>query len=238
LTRLARYERQLDAAVVRFRELTGQFPPSGLKRIPAPLEGSATREYAVMAAARNPDVRGAEALAEAARLERRAAKSERLPQLTGGVDAGRYGVFENERDFDVRGQLVLRQRLFGGVGARENQFAARARAATARSDRIREEAERDAAIAWSDVQALERQLIALEAAYSASRQSRDVIAERFRLTSGTLFDIGRAEEAYFTTATSFIEGLIELDSARYVLLSRTGRLLEAVGFVSDTPRGE
>ena len=56
-----------------------------------------------------------------------------------------------------------------------------ARGAEARATRIREEAERDAAIAWSDVRALEQQLDALEASYIASRRSRDkasCVAER------------------------------------------------------------
>lgn len=234
MTRLARFQRQLDNAEVRFAELTGYPPPAGLERAPVPLAVFESRDYAALIAARNAaEVRSAEAVADAARLEAKAASAERLPQLSGGVDAGRYGVFENDRDYDIRGRLALRQRLFGGVDARYEQIAARARAAAARADRVREEAARDAAIAWSDVQALERQLEALEAAYVASRRSRDVIVERFRAARGTLFDVGAAEGAYFTSATAYIEGLTELDAARYVLLSRTGRLLELLGIEAD-----
>ena len=122
--------------------------------------------------------------------------------------------------------------------ARAEQFEARARAADARFDRVREEAERDAAIAWSDVKALEEQLSALEASYVASRRSRDVILERFRVARGTLFDVVAAEDAYFEAATSYIQALSELDAARYVLLSRTGRLLEVLRIDTDRLRGE
>jgi adhesin transport system outer membrane protein len=104
--------------------------------------------------------------------------------------------------------------------------------------RITEEAERDAAIAWSDVRALEQQLRSLEEAYIASRRSRDVIAERFRTARGTLFDVVDAEDAYFESATSYIQALTELDAARYILLSRTGRLLEALRIDADRLRGE
>ena len=84
---------------------------------------------------------------------------------------------------------------------------------------------RDAAIAWADIGALEEQLRALEASYIASRRSRDVLLERFLNARGDLFDVVAAEDAYFETATAYIQALSELDAARYVLLSRTGQLL-------------
>jgi len=79
------------------------------------------------------------------------------------------------------------------------------------------------------VRALEQQLEALEAAYIASRRSRDVLVERFLASRGTLFDVVAAEDAYFESAASYIQALSELDAARYVLLSRTGGLLAALG---------
>ena len=130
----------------------------------------------MLAAEQSAPVRSAEAKFDAARQEARAARADRLPQVAVGVDAGRYGVIENDRDYDIRGRVGMRWRLFGAADARAEQAEARARAADARASRIREEAGRDAAIAWSDVRALEEQLEALEAAYIASRRSRDVIA--------------------------------------------------------------
>ena len=88
-------------------------------------------------------------------------------------------MFETDNDYDIRARLTLRYRLFGGGDARAEQFAARARSGQARADRVREEARRDAAIAWADVNALTDQLGALRSSYVASRQSRDTIAERF-----------------------------------------------------------
>ena len=50
-----------------------------------------------------------------------------------------------------------------------------------------------------------------------------VLAQR-----GSLFDVLEANDAYFATAVAYVQAISELDAARYVLLSRTGRLLEAL----------
>lgn len=237
-TRLAQFRRQLAGAEARFRELTGNPVPPGLERAPVPGGAVASREQAMTAAAGTAGVRSAEASSTASAREAQAARADRLPQITAGVDAGRYGVIENDRDYDVRGRVALRYRIFGATDARAEQYEARARGAEARATRIREEAERDAAIAWSDVNALEEQLRALEASYIAARRSRDVTAERFRVARGTLFDVVAAEDAYFESATAYIQALSELDAARYVLLSRMGRLLDILEVDSDRLRGE
>lgn len=228
-TRLAGFRRLLANAEARFTELTGTPPPAYLERAPVPQTPVLTRDAAALAAMSGPAARSAQAMADSARREANATKSDRLPQITAGIDAGRYGVFENDRDYDIRGRVTLRQRLFGGTEARVGQAQARARSADARASRIRDEAARDAAIAWSDVRALEEQLRALEASYIASRRSRDVLIERFINSRGNLFDVVAAEDAYFETATAFIRTLAELDAARYVLLSRTGNLLDTLG---------
>jgi outer membrane protein, adhesin transport system len=160
-----------------------------------------------------------------------------LPNVTAGIDAGRYGVFENEGDYDVRARATLRYRFFGGVYQRAEQVGARARAVEARAQRVREEAERDASIAWSDVQALEAQFAALRESYIASRRSRDVLFERFRVARGSLFDVLEANDAYFGTAIAYVQAMSELDAARYVLLSRTGKLLDALDLEPVTDDG-
>jgi len=237
-TRLAQFRRQLAGAEARFAELTGNPVPQALERAPVPGGVVSSRDQAVLAATSTAIVRSAEANSTANQQEARAARADRLPTITAGVDAGRYGVIENDRDYDVRGRVALRYRIFGTADARAEQFEARARGAEARALRIREEAERDAAIAWSDVRALSEQLDALEASYTAARRSRDVIVERFRVARGTLFDVVAAEDSYFESATAYIQALSELDAARYVLLSRMGRLLDLLEVDPDRLRGE
>nr|WP_247718267.1 TolC family protein [Qipengyuania proteolytica] len=224
--RLAQFQRRLASSEARFRELTGVTPPPLLQRPPLLEEGRISRDYAVMAASDTPEVKGAEALAQAARIEVRNSWARQAPKLTARVDAGRYGLLEGEEDYDVRGSLNLRYRLFGGALARDAQARARAAAAEATADRIQQEAERDAAVTWADVQALERQLVALEASYKSARQTRDVVFRRFSSLRGTLFDVADAQSAYLAASIAYIEGLTQLDASRYILLARTGRLLE------------
>src|SRR3954469_19783493 len=228
-TRLALFRRQEANAEARFTELTGAPPLPGLERAPVADLPNLSRDAASLAAMSAPQARAAQAMADSARQEAKATKADRFPQIAVGIDAGRYGVFENATDYDIRGRITMRQRLFGGTEARLAQSEARARSADARATRVRDEAARDASIAWSDVEALEEQLRAMEASYIASRRSRDVLVERFINARGNLFDVVAAEDSYFETATSYIRALSELDAARYVLLSKTGGLLAALG---------
>jgi adhesin transport system outer membrane protein len=228
-TRLAGFRRRLSNAEARYTELTGAPPPPGLERAPVAELPAMTKDAAALAAMSAPAARASQAIADSARQEARAARADRMPSIGVGVDAGRYGVFETARDYDIRGRVTLRQRLFGGTEGRLAQAEARVRSSDARATRIREEAARDASIAWSDVRALEEQLKALEASYLAARRSRDVLLERFVNSRGTLFDVVAAEDTYFEAATLYIQALSELDASRYVLLSRTGRLLDALG---------
>lgn len=221
---LSRYRRQLANAEARFEEMFGQRAPADIGRAPILPAPSMTRDMAQFLARSAPEVESAEALARAARQDAVAARAQKLPSVSAGIDAGQYGVLATD-DYDVRARVTVRQRFLGGVDARADQAAARANAAEARASRTRNEAEREAAIAWSDVAALEQQLAALESSYIASRQSRDVLAERFRVARGTLFDLLESESGYFSVSATYIRAITELDAARYVLLSRTGQLL-------------
>lgn len=220
---LSRYRRQLANAEARFEEIFGVAPPPDLGRAPVIASPALSKDMAEFLARSIPDVESAEALARAARQEARAEEASTLPRISAGIDAGKYGL--SDRDYDVRGRLILNHSISGGKIARVDQADARVAAAEARASRVRSEAEREAAIAWSDVRALEQQLAALESSYVASRQSRDVLAERFRVARGTLFDLLESESGYFNVAATYIRAITELDAARYVLLSRTGQLL-------------
>lgn len=226
---LANYRRQLASAEAQFATLTGAPAPADLGRAPVFETARVSQELAQADAETIPSVRAAKLAAEAARYDVKSVKADALPGVTVGVDAGRYGVFENARDYDIRGSVVLSQRLFGGAVQRINQFQARARSAEAVYDRVRQEAVRDAAIAWADVQALEAQEAATRDNYIATRRSRDVLAERFRVARGTLFDLLATETNYFNVAARYVETVTELDIARYSLLARRGKLLDALG---------
>ncbi|MXO48655.1 TolC family protein [Erythrobacter vulgaris] len=230
LVQLAQARRQLASAEARFEELSGFAPPDRLLRPPLLDDTRYTREYAIFIAETAPQVLGAEASAEAREQEARAADADKFPDLTARVDNGRYGIFDDGRnDYDTRATVNFNWRILGGgVWSRARAAEAEAVAADAVADRVREEARRDAAIAWSDVQAIEEQIRALESAYKAARQSRDIVVARFEALRGSVFDVADAQNAYLNAASAYIRALTELDQARYILLLRTGRLLEVL----------
>ncbi len=225
---LAQFRRSLAGAEAQFAQLTGVPVPPSLARAPEPDVPPMSLERAQADADTIPPVVSAKRLAEAAGFDTKAVKGDALPGLSVGVDAGRYGVIENARDYDVRGTVTLSQRLFGGATQRIDAAKARARGADATYRRVRSDAARDAAIAWSDVHALEEARAAIEANYIATRKSRDVLSERFRVSRGTLFDLLGTENNYFNVAVRYIQTVIELDTARYVLMARTGKLLNVL----------
>ncbi len=224
---LANYRRQLASAEAQYEALTGAPAPAGFGRAPAADVPNVSKERVELDAETAPGVRVAKLIAEAARFDVKVAKSNALPGVTAGIDAGRYGVFETDKDFDIRGSVTFSQRLGGGAVQRVSGAQARARGAEAAYERTRNDAVRDAAIAWADVEALEATETAIRDNYLATRQSRDVLAERFRVARGTLFDLLGAEANYFNVAARYVETVTELDIARYSLLARRGKLLDA-----------
>ncbi len=231
---LADFRRQLAGAEAQYAAIVGRPPPADLARAPVPAMPGFARTTLADDTERLPVVRAARLGATAARQDARALKSDRLPQLSAGIDAGRYGIIENARDYDLRGSLTLSLRLGGGAAQRVDQAEARAEGADARLRRTRIEAQRDAEIALADVAALKEAQAAIESNYVASRRSRDLLAERFRVSRGTLFDLLAANSNYFGVATRFVQTMIELDIARYSLLARTGRLLPVLDIKSAT----
>ena len=230
----ARNRRQLADAEARFLELFGRSAPDDIARAPEVYNYDISRDGARTAALGTPAVRITQAQAYAARQDARADRADLLPHINGRVEGGRFGVFETDNDYDVRASVVLDYRLFGGGGdARADQSESRADQQEARARTVRDEALRLASIAWSDVEALEEQLYAVEESYLAARQSRDVILERFRYSRGTLFDALDTQSSYYSVASLYIQTVTELDAARFVLLSRTNQLIDRLGLEPD-----
>lgn len=225
---LADFRRSLASSEAQFAQLTGSPPPASFGRAPTPDLSAVTGATLPERIDALPAVRAAKALARAADEDARAVRGDALPGVSVGVDAGRYGILQNPRDYDIRANVTMSWRLFGGAKQRIDQADARASGAAARLQRAREEGERDARIALADVGALEDAERSLGSAYFASRKSRDVLTERFRISRGSLSDLLTAESNYFGVAARYVQSVIELDTARYTLLARTGKLLDAL----------
>src|SRR3546814_15162031 len=84
-------------------------------------------------AATIPSVLVQKRLAEASRYDAKAARADILPKITGGVNAGRYGLIETARDYDVRANVALTMRLGRGGPQRADQPRAPPRVAPRQS---------------------------------------------------------------------------------------------------------
>ena len=155
--------------------------------------------------------------------------------LTAGVAATRFNLGGAGPNYDVRGQFALRQSLSvgGGEAARTAAADARRRGSAAAADTARAEAERDAAAALAEARLLDTSVTALIDAYRANRRTRDITAEQFRLSRGTLIDLLRTESDFFVAARALLLGSIERDLSRYALLARTGGLLRHFAIASE-----
>lgn len=225
---LADFRRSLATSEAQYTQLIGSPPPASIGRAPSPDLAGVTGATMPDGIDALPSVRSAKALARAADEDARASRADALPGVSLGIDAGRYGIFQTANDYDIRANVTLNWRIFGGAKQRIDQAESRASGAAARLQRARDEAERDARIALADVGALADSEAALADAYLSSRKSRDVLTERFRVSRGTLVDVLTAESNYFGVAARYVQSVIELDTARYTLLARTGKLLEAL----------
>lgn len=227
--RLAQFNRALSNAQARYAEIFKASPDDELGRAPPPTGAWQSRDAVIARAKKSPAVKSAQALAKAAEADARAARADTLPTVSAGIDAGRYGILENGReDYDVRARIAIRQHLLGPGVARKDQAFARADAQRARALAVEDEAVREANIAWSDVEALHDMMPSYQANYLSARMTRDAVVERFRVSRGTLFDVLDAEDRFFDAAANYIRALSEYDSARYVLLARSGQLLEVL----------
>lgn len=224
--RFTQYRREFENARARFQELFSLEAPPRIFRAPTPeLERLTDDALTVRAAASNP-VRVAEASARAARADADAARGDNQPNITAGVDAGRFGLYEpGRRDYDIRGIITFRYRLFGPGSARAEEARAKADAANARALNTRMEAVREARIAWTDVGLLDDMLTANREDYVANRITRDAVVERFRVSRGTLYDALDAEDRLFMAAANYIRMMSEHDVATFVALARSGDLL-------------
>ncbi|MEG8026122.1 TolC family protein [Sphingomonas aurantiaca] len=192
-SQLAEFRRQLAGAEAQYAAVIGHAPPAALARAPEPsLAGIGTASL-VADIDTLPAIRAAKLGADAARSDVRAVKSDLLPQLSGGIDAGRYGIIETARDYDIRGSLTLSMRLGGGGPQRVDQAQARADGADARLRRTRIDSQRDAEIALADVTALQDAQAAIEGNYLASRRARRAGGAVPRVARDAVRPAGRRE---------------------------------------------
>jgi adhesin transport system outer membrane protein len=220
-------ERRLQSAEARFFELYGE-RPGRLNRPDAAKYAGAQAELA----ADPPELVAARARERAAAASLDATRAERLPRFDAQVTGAGYDLLRGDTPaYDVRGQITLRQRFStgGAEAARVAELAARRRAASLAVGRIFAASVRESQIAAADVDALVASLAPLKDAYLDSRRARDLFAEQFRVSRGTLFDVLRAEQDLVDAAQALARTSYDLDIARFTLYARRGGLIERFG---------
>jgi adhesin transport system outer membrane protein len=212
---------------IRYLEFFGEEPPP-LAFPDHALHGVSTREEAIaLAFERDPTLAAALARTDSFRADIGAAKGRRLPELRANISSVSYDVFNGAEDYDVRAGVNLNYDLFAG-GARSAEIARAKRSAERQQreeDLIRREIERDAAIAFERQATAKARLEALDAALSANREARNLVAERFRASRGTLIDLFEAENDWFEAGVRQLSGRADRDMASFALMEFTGDLL-------------
>jgi adhesin transport system outer membrane protein len=228
------YQRRLRAAQARYRELFGS-PADAVQRPAAPLADSFD------AGSDRPELVSARARERAAIAALDAARADRLPRVDARISGSTYDVLRGTTPaYDVRAQVTMRQRFStgGAEAARVAELAARRRAAGLAVNRIAAAGTREQSVAAAEAEGLAASLPALEAAYLDSRRARDLFAEQFRVSRGTLFDVLRAERDLLDTAITLAQTSYEADVARFTLLARHGGLIEHFGLTPAVTAAE
>ncbi|MBB5519545.1 TolC family protein [Amphiplicatus metriothermophilus] len=225
--RVAQIRESLRFAEIRYEEYFRQ-KPGLLTRASFDALAVDSREEAMrLAVERNPALAAAAANADRATAEYKAARAARLPEVRAVVNATKFDLIDGGDDYDVRAGVNLNYDIFAG-GARGASIAragAAARQQKYDQERVRQEIERDAAMAYERRAAAEERLAALADAVTANHQARALIAERFRVARGQLIDLLQAENDYFESGVAYLIGLADYDMATYEMMEHTGDLL-------------
>ncbi len=150
------------------------------------------------ALARRPDLAAARAQAAAASAEIRVAKSSALPALTFGSTAGRTYADPSKYGGGSYGiSLGVSVPIFSGFSQQYNIVAARARAdaATAQADILRQEVTTQVFTSYYGLQTAGQRVITADALLASAEQSEQVAAGRYREGVGSIIDLLTAQSA-------------------------------------------
>ena len=146
------------------------------------------------------------------------------------MNAVKYDLFGNSTgnsDYDVRAGVNMNYDLYSGGarGAAIKRAAELARQQQFDEDRVRQDIERDAAIAYEKRISANERLDAFADSLVANYQARALIAERFRVARGELIDVLQSENDYFEAGVAYLSALADRDMSTYALMEHTGDLL-------------
>lgn len=205
------------------REETGR--PAATAVQPAASDRPITLRAAMPDVGQLPVVRAARADAEAAAREARAARADRLPRVTLGVDAAKYSLGRDVIDHDIRARVGLSWRFGGGLDERVGAASARSARAEAVLRAVTADAERDLHLAADAARARHAELPLARRAFAAALQLRALEAARVELVSGSVVDLVRAELALTRAALELVAALAAVPRAELRLAAAAGTLM-------------
>lgn len=236
----AAQSRALDTAAEAYLELYGEEPPAGLMLPPRPEAPREVQEAIDLIDTASPALAARREAERAARFDVDAADAEDWPELSLQLQSRRYDVFDDGRESDLVGRIVVSLPLYDG-GARDGRQAqARAamRAAEADTARIRRMLARDVSAAVAVRAARDTELGALLRALDANEHARAIFRDEFEAGMRDLLDLIEVERDYHLAAARLVSGRIEAERAHWRLLEASGALGEATGPLSLARQGE
>ncbi|WP_148714757.1 TolC family outer membrane protein [Chitinolyticbacter meiyuanensis] len=186
-------------------------------------------ELLSLAVKQNPSFQASVAAIRAARAGVGVSKSGYYPtlelQASQGYERNQDGVDGDYRTSRV--MLMLNYNLFSGGAdrARERQSLEQLNASFEVRDKACRDIRQSTAIAWNDVQRLNRQLTYLEQHELSTRKARDAYRQQFDIGQRTLLDVLDTENELFDAARSLVNARIDREIAVARVLAQTHQLL-------------
>ncbi len=223
---------QFNAARATYAEVFRSEPiVLGLPPAYAPVPSSA-RSAIDRAVQRNPELRQAEALAQAAQREFESRRAAIWPQLSLGASVTGYDITrEGEDYYDSFIGLRLNAPLFDG-GSRRAQIDQAQREANleqARVDELRANIVRAMSEAYSGRASLQPQLMALEAQVEANEATLAAYEEQFFTGRRPLNDLVTAQRELYAARAELLDLRGELHLQHFTIRRLTGDLLSDYG---------
>ena len=173
-----------------------------------------------------PEVRIAEAQADLAGLERRAARAELLPSVDFVGDYGVSGITPTNTALPTRRVAVqLNVPIFNGglTRGRIEAASSRARQAELELGSVRGQVEEDVRLAFSALRTTSEQVAAAQSSVTLAERELEMARDRFRAGVGDNVEVVTAQAALSNARSSEVTALAQYNAARLNLAAALGR---------------
>jgi outer membrane protein len=186
------------------------------------------------AVAARPDLRAAQARAQAATARVRTARSDLLPSLSLGASAGRTWT-DGQDGYEDRsgGSLVVNLPLFGGFSGRHDLARAQAEADAAgeRARALRQQVVYEIFVAHSDFLTADERVRAVAELLASATRSEEVARGRYREGVGSILDLLSAQRALAEARAQDVNARL----GWFIALAQLARDAGVLGLHGDNP---